>query len=112
MNILLQDDRVDPSARNNLAIKEAARYGEVDIVEILLHDQRVDPSASDNLALSLASRYGKINLVDKFINSIESMDIAHYNGKNCYERIVITLLKDHRVSNDMDELSNNSLEIY
>jgi len=48
---LLQDDRVDPSARNNLAIRWANDHGRVKVVERLLQDDRVDPSANHNEAI-------------------------------------------------------------
>jgi hypothetical protein len=41
---LLRDSRVDPSALQNYAIKQAAYYGRAEVVKELLKDSRVDPS--------------------------------------------------------------------
>jgi len=38
VKLLLQDPRVNPSARNNLALDVAKRNGRSDIVELLLSD--------------------------------------------------------------------------
>jgi hypothetical protein len=43
VEILLKDDRVDPSEYNNYAIRWASYYGHKEIVEMLLQDSRVDP---------------------------------------------------------------------
>jgi hypothetical protein len=48
VEMLLQDNRVDPSANNNEAIQYASRYGHREVVEILLKDSRVNPSDKDN----------------------------------------------------------------
>ena len=45
MNRLLEDQRVDPSALDNAAIKLASSNGHLDVVGRLLEDQRVDPLA-------------------------------------------------------------------
>jgi hypothetical protein len=45
--MLLTDSRVDPSARDNYAIRSASRNGHTDVAKVLLADARVDPSAMD-----------------------------------------------------------------
>ena len=42
---LLQDERVDPAADDNFAIRAASENGHVVVVARLLQDKRVDPSA-------------------------------------------------------------------
>jgi hypothetical protein len=56
--ILLKDSRVDPSAKDNEAIKLASYNGHKKVVEILLMDSRVDPSAQDNWALKWVFKNG------------------------------------------------------
>ena len=50
VKILMQDERVDPSADDNWAIRYASGNGRLEIVKILTQDKRVDPSAESNLA--------------------------------------------------------------
>ena len=51
---LLQDDRIDPSADDNSAIKWASTLGHLDVVNRLLQDSKVDPSASWNYSIMWA----------------------------------------------------------
>ena len=48
VEILLKDKRVDPSDKNNQAIRFASYYGNPRIVKLLLKDSRVDPSDENN----------------------------------------------------------------
>jgi ankyrin repeat protein len=54
VQLLLADDRVDPSANDNYPIRIALENGHLQIVQLLLADRRVDPSALDNYAVQLA----------------------------------------------------------
>lgn len=47
LDILLQDGRFDPSAKNNRALEIAVRFGSPAAVKSLLLDKRVDPSVID-----------------------------------------------------------------
>jgi hypothetical protein len=48
IELLMADERVDPSAEDNLAIRRASIFGHHECVALLLADDRVDPSASYN----------------------------------------------------------------
>ncbi len=48
VKFLLQNEAVDPAARDNLAIRMASRHGHSDVVALLLYNERVDPAAMDN----------------------------------------------------------------
>jgi hypothetical protein len=63
VKLLLLDARVDPSARDNQALRCAAGKGHLEIVKLLLSDARVDPSAKNNVALDLASDRGHLEIV-------------------------------------------------
>lgn len=54
--LVLKDERVDPSAKDNYAIRIASEKGYVEVVKLLLQDKRVDLSACDNEAMRLAAR--------------------------------------------------------
>ena len=51
VRLLLQDERVDASAKSNHAIRVASAHGHVEVVKLLLSDTRVDPSDDSNYAL-------------------------------------------------------------
>ena len=63
VKILLRDPRVDPSDRNNEAIRWASKNGHESVVEILLKDSRVDPSDRYNEAIRVASEKGHLEVV-------------------------------------------------
>ncbi len=54
VELLLKDDRVDPSAYDNYAVKYASERGHRDVVQLLLTDSRVNPSSGDNYAIRQA----------------------------------------------------------
>lgn len=60
---LLQDERIDPSAKNNYALKKACRKGFTRIVTLLLAHPKVDPGAEDNYAIKFASERGHAKVV-------------------------------------------------
>jgi hypothetical protein len=64
---LLQDERVDPSANNNYAIGFGAQNGHLDVVERLLQDVRVDPSADDNDAVAWAAGNGHLAVAERLL---------------------------------------------
>jgi Ankyrin repeats (many copies) len=80
--MLLTDPRVDPSASDNEAIREASANGHIEVVRILLDDERVDPSAQDNAALNSASagNHGKIvkmlMIDDRVVSDVKICDVA------------------------------------
>src|SRR3972149_10202393 len=53
VELLLVDPLVDPSAKNNHAIRFASGNGHDKVVELLLADSRVDPSAVNNFAIQM-----------------------------------------------------------
>ena len=83
LELLLKDNRVDPSYDNNCLIQEACHnyaFG-YELVEILLKDPRVDPTDDGNLAIEYASENDDYELVklllgDIRINNADSINIA------------------------------------
>ena len=75
---------VDPSVKDNEAIRMASKNGHTDVVRLLLQDKRVDPIDDGNYAIRLASRNG-------------------------YTEVVKLLLQDRRVK---DTLSKEEIEKY
>ena len=56
--VLLEDNTVDPSNQNNIAIGKASENGHLEVVIELLKDDRVDPSDNNNYAILEDSRDG------------------------------------------------------
>ena len=71
---VLTDPRVDPSAKNNIAIIWASTNGHLAIVQFLLADARVDPCVRNNEALNFAIKYGRLKIVKVLRNSPCIMD--------------------------------------
>jgi hypothetical protein len=100
---LLQDERVDPSADNNYAVRLAAENGQLAIVDRLLQDQRVDPSADNNYAVRLAAENGHLAVVDRLLQDKRVDPSANANwavrfaAEFGHLAVVDRLLKDDRV---------------
>ena len=68
VRLLLADERVDPSADNNLLIREAENNNRVEIVKLLLADERVDPASNNNYAVRVAREKGYFEVVELLLN--------------------------------------------
>ena len=69
--MLLTRTIVDPSARDNFAVRLASRNGHLEVVKLLLTHPKVDPSADDNYAIRWASKNGYLEVV-KLLLSLPS----------------------------------------
>jgi hypothetical protein len=103
VELLLADERVDPSARGNWSIRHASENGHVLVVRSLLKHSRVDPSARGNWSIQTASMNGHVSVVrsllkdarvDPSVNDNWAIRIASRNG---HTSVVKALLKDSRV---------------
>ena len=103
--LLLQDRRIDPSAKNNEAIRMASSKGHDKIVDLLLVYPRVNPSDDSNKAITSASGNGHFKVVkllltdprvDPSVSNNYPLVLASQNG---YFNIVKLLLRDTRVQN-------------
>ncbi|KAJ3071177.1 hypothetical protein HDU98_005694 [Podochytrium sp. JEL0797] len=103
---LLESDRVDPSAENNVAIQMVAMSGDVDLCRMLLADPRVDPSDDGNTALREAVLYNRLPIVELLLqhprvrpgarNLADAVDCGYVEG-------VRLLLKDGRVDPSLND---------
>jgi hypothetical protein len=92
---LLQDERVDPSGRDNCAIGVAAESGHLAVVERLLQDVRVNPSANNNYAVAWAAENGNPAVVDRLLEddrvdaavAIQCSRPEHLKRFECRERL-------------------------
>jgi Ankyrin repeats (3 copies) len=55
VELLLQDDRVDPTLNNSIALICATESGHADVVRALLEDGRAEPAADDSSARRAAA---------------------------------------------------------
>lgn len=94
---------IDPSANNNMAIRQASFYGYRKIVEMLLEDNRVDPSAVKNYAVIHASMRGHMDIVEMLMKdgrvdpSAQKNKAVREATANGHRKIVETLKRDGRV---------------
>jgi hypothetical protein len=100
---LLQDERIDPAADDNKAIRMASRNGHLPVVDRLLQDARVDPAAQDNQAIRLASNYGYLSVVNRLLQdrrvdpSALHQQAVRWASQNDYFSVVNRLLEDERI---------------
>jgi ankyrin repeat protein len=113
INLLLQDERVDPSARNNVAIRSASQKGHLAVVERLLQDERVDPSIIANAAIRFASMHGHLAVVERLLQDprVDPSDNNNYSIRyaSCCGHLAVVeiLLQDPRV--DLSANNNDAI---
>ena len=80
VKMLLTDPRVDPSAEDDYALKEACGNSETAVVQILLADPRVNPATDNNRAIrkacsmcaaSMRPGFSNAQLVEKSVDIVE-----------------------------------------
>lgn len=109
---LLKDNRSDPDAHNNAALRTAIQLGNASIVQLLL--KYVDPSVNDDYIMRLVCFYGDIHIVKVLLadervnpsaNNNSTLEVAVSQG---HEAIVKLLLK-HKKTNRT--LLNGAIQI-
>jgi hypothetical protein len=109
VKLLFADQRVDPAAENNWAIRNASANGHAGVVKLLFADQRVDPAADNNFAIRTASSNGyagvvKLLLADQRVDPAadnnHAIRMASYQG---HFSVVELLLADRRVDPSMGD---------
>jgi hypothetical protein len=75
VQLLLADNRVDPSVQDQLPIQFASQSGHVEVVKLLLADKRVDPSANNQCPIRVACKCNRIEVV-KLLLSDQRVDIS------------------------------------
>lgn len=107
MHALLADPRSHPEARDNAAVRAAARHGHGAIVAALLKDSRVDPTALSNAAFRSACKEGHAAVVAQLLadarvsSSIRSTGLSyalHDAVVNGHVAVVQRLLADPRTN--------------
>jgi hypothetical protein len=63
VRLLLQDPRIDPTAKNNAALRNASENNFVDVIRVLLADGRANPAAKQNAAIKHAIDNGNVEIV-------------------------------------------------
>lgn len=74
-------ESIDPTKNNNLGIRLAATYGNVEILKKLLEIKNVNPADLDNRAFQDAAKYGNIEIIkillkDNRVNPVDLNNIA------------------------------------
>ena len=114
IKVLLADQRVYPSSKNNYAIRRASMDGYLEIVKLFLADQRVDPSDYNNTAIQWASQKGHLEVV-KLLLADQRVDPSDKNNEaireasqNGHLDVVKLLLADPRV--DPSDKNNEAIQ--
>lgn len=103
VRVLLNDSRVNPSARRSEALRLAAYHNQATTLRVFLDDGRADPSACHDEAIRWVSSNGHVECVrllmfdwrvDPSAQDDEALRLAAKNG---YEGVVALLLTDRRV---------------
>jgi Ankyrin repeats (3 copies) len=68
MEAFLNDIRITPAMRNQVAMLGAAENGHVAVVELMLRDPDINPAALDNFALQMALQKGYTEIIDLLLN--------------------------------------------
>lgn len=66
--ILLEDERLDPSFNNNVAIRHATTNNNPRVVELLLKDSRIDPTVCEWYIIHGVCIAGHIDIIKLFLN--------------------------------------------
>ena len=108
LNYVLERN-MDPSARNNWAIRWASTNGHLSVVDQLMRDPRVDPSDHYNLAIREASMNGHLAVVDRLLQDprvnprVYDNEPIRYASEYGHLSVVERLLEDPLVDpNDRD----------
>ncbi|KAJ3270844.1 hypothetical protein HDV01_007393 [Terramyces sp. JEL0728] len=98
---LMVDNRVDPSAKNNYAIRIAAKVGNTENVKLLLQSPSVDPTANDNEPIISAVVAGHFHIVqlllnDKRVDPLAQNSAAMYIAKQTNRKDIVGLLQGRK----------------
>ena len=108
VEILLKDDRVDPSLDDNGAIVHACANGHTELAELLLKDTRIDYAARQNEPIILAVCNGHAKIVRMLLMELyvepadRSNQAINSAAQNNQAEIIKLLLEDFRVDPGFD----------
>lgn len=111
--------RVDPAAKNNLAIIEAIQNKYTEFVKLLLADPRVNPADNDNAPIQLACESGAVDIVTLLLADPRVDPTANNNASiraaaRAFSAVVELLLAWKPVPDDgkrVDPTANNNESI-
>jgi hypothetical protein len=96
VELLLKDERVNPSSSLDIAIRSASQNDHLKIVEMLLGDKRVDPASTNNKAIQLSALRGHLSIVQVLLKDHRvNPDSGIFEAfRNCHAPIYEALMKD------------------
>lgn len=118
VRFLLADQRVDPSADNDYAIRYASRNGYTGVVRLLLSNEKVDPSVNSNEAMLLASENEHLEIVQILLSEPRvdsSIPVISFLKRSKFQSIVeiLRLYSSKIFVNQKNEMHlNNFFEWY
>jgi hypothetical protein len=78
VKLLLADERVDPTARDNWAFGHASSDGHLELSKLLLADGRVNPASNHNAAIRTASFNGHVEVLKLLLADEHPATDANY----------------------------------
>ena len=115
VKLLLNHPKVNPSDKDNWAIRYASIEGHYDIIKLLLNNNRVNPAAINNWAIRYASIEGHYDIVKLLLNDhrVNPADLNNlaiiYSSMGGHYHIVNLLWQNKRVKNS---LKKDNKELY
>ncbi|KAJ3154582.1 hypothetical protein HDU89_007820 [Geranomyces variabilis] len=117
VDLLLQDERIDPTADHNKALRlaiggDTRANDDDDVVLRLLQDPRIDPSFNNNEAVQNVARYRSARVMAELLKDPRVNPAANDNyairvaRRDQREDVVTVLLADERVDPEADALSD------
>ncbi|ORY33223.1 hypothetical protein BCR33DRAFT_521037 [Rhizoclosmatium globosum] len=73
VNLLLQNETVDPTSRNSYGLMKSVENGCVSCVNLIINHEDVDASFDGNICVKSAAKLGRKEVVDYLINSCKKL---------------------------------------
>jgi hypothetical protein len=107
LKLLFTDKRIDPSTKEQYAIREATQHRHFEIIKVLLADERVDPSVDCQTPLRNACYCGsleivKLMLADQRVDPSQCPRALCYSSEFGHVNVVKLLLADQRADPSYD----------
>ena len=105
VHLLLQDSRVDPTAQDNYAIKQASRNGHLEIVKLLI--PRTDLTKITNEDILNIAKEIKTEIKTEINTNEPNVEKSMGNTINC----ILSMMKEYKISKiGIDNMSKITLE--
>ena len=88
VELLLKNEKVNPSKDTNYSIRLASKNGFFDIVKLLLNDKKVNPTDRSNCPILFAYQRGHSNVVDLLWQDKRVKDTLKVDDIDLYNELI------------------------